>query len=140
MSTSIAERIQMGMVDFLSDGDPKLGWLRQVVREQAFLPLYIGWSATLGIRPDGSMVRWEQERSPPGLEPLLDPYWQRTALCQGMRTYPALGKLLPNRPAVARTCEACGGTGAMQGAAAHVICDCGGIGWVLPGEIRGPAP
>jgi hypothetical protein len=51
-----------------------------------------------------------------------------TALHAGMKRYPWLKDLLPQRPADAQTCSACNGTG--QFPVADLICSCGGAGWV----------
>ncbi len=69
--------------EFLAGPNPQLAWLRVVAAEHEFLPLYIGWTATLGLRPDGTFVRWEQEADPPELEDLSSGSWQRFAIARG---------------------------------------------------------
>src|SRR6266850_2973417 len=108
-------------------------------RRHGFLPLYVGWVAVLGLRPDGSFVRWDHENDRATVKPLSDAYWQRMAICQGTRKYPELRALLPERPATALTCPTCGGSGQMSGAP-PVVCQCGGTGWIIPGEQREPSP
>jgi hypothetical protein len=129
--TTIEERI----AEFLTDDDPRLGWLRDGVREHRFLPLYLGWLATLGIRPDGSMVSWEQEEEGQPLTPLTDPYYVRMALFQGSLKYPELAARVPARPREAVDCAPCRGTGRLD-PRPDVICSCGGLGWTIPGEER----
>jgi len=136
---SMSEAIQKRITEFLAADDPGLDWVRPAVRAHAFLPLYLGWVAALGVRPDGSFVRWDHENDPANVKLLSDAYWQRMALCQGAKKYPELRALLPERPGAALTCDACGGSGQMS-AAPQVVCKCGGIGWIVPGEPRGPSP
>jgi hypothetical protein len=135
MSRAIETRI----AEFLTAEDPELEWVKPAVRQHGFLPLYIGWVAALGLRPDGSFVRWDHEADRASVKPLGDAYWQRMAICHGAKKYPELRALLPERPASAQTCGACGGSGQLSGAP-HVICQCGGVGWIVPGEEREPSP
>ena len=135
MRAAIEKRIE----EFLAADDPKLEWMKPAIRKHTFLPLHVGWVAVLGIRPDGSLVRWDHEDDREAVKPLADAYWQRMAICQGMRKYPELGTLIPQRPASAQACEDCGGTGQVRGAP-QVICQCGGIGWIIPNEEKGPSP
>lgn len=105
------------------------------MRQHGFLPLYLGWVAVLGIRPDGSIVRWACEGSNQ-VEEVPQPFWQRMALCQGVKKYPELRTLLPDRPSIAYTCDVCSGAGEIPGAPG-VVCKCGGTGWLIPGLIYG---
>ena len=122
----------------LLDDDSKK-WLHPVIRKHHFLPLYHGWTDTLGLRPNGTFVRWHQEAEGQPLAPLGDPFWQRFALCQGAKLYPELTVLIPDRPPGAIDCEPCGGSGEI-GVLPTVICECGGVGWRLPGEPSEPSP
>jgi hypothetical protein len=135
----MSEAIERRITELLAADDPELDWLKPAVRAHGFLPLYLGWVAALGLRPDGSFIRWEHEDDPTNVKPLSDAYWQRMAVCQGAKKYPELRALLPERPSTALTCDSCGGSGQMS-AAPHVVCSCGGVGWLIPGEPRGPSP
>lgn len=134
MSREIETRIQ----EFLVAKDPKLEWVKPAVRQHQFLPLYVGWVAALGLRPDGSFVRWDYETDREDVKPLRDAYWQRMAICQGVKKYPELSALLPERPSSAQTCSACGGSGQVSGAS-RIICRCGGVGWIVPDEEWDPS-
>jgi len=96
-------------------------------RKHGFLPLYLGWVATLAMQPDGELVEWRHEDDPGRIHPLTDPYWQRMALCQDARRYPELAALLPGRPANASTCATCEGKGTVE-SMPKIICQCGGLG------------
>lgn len=132
MRSAIDRRIE----EYLASKDPAVEWVRVAVRTYHFLPLYLGWLSTLGIRPDGTWVRWDHEDDPTSIKPLSNAYLQRMALCQGRRKYAELSVLLPPRPESAHTCEVCGGTGELRGPS-EMICHCGGIGWVIPDEDPG---
>jgi hypothetical protein len=133
---SLAGEIEARLAEYLADDDPRLEWTKAKVREHWFLPLYLGWFAALGVRPDGSFVRWDYETTPERVTPLLEPFLQRLAICRGARRYPELRALVPERPATAATCESCRGAGELPGLP-QVICGCGGAGWIVPGESLG---
>jgi len=135
---SISEDIRRRISEVLSLSDLKRDWMKRSVENHVFLPLYVGWVATLGIRPDGSFVRWTHDDGG-SVEPLDDAFWQRMAICQGVKKYPELRSLLPERPSRAETCSVCDGAGERAGAP-QIICECGGAGWVIPNEPRGPSP
>jgi hypothetical protein len=118
--------------DYLRAGEP----FDQIVREQRFLPLYNGWTAILGVRPDGVFVRWNCEGQPQTFELLPDPYWQRLAACHGARRYLEIAELVAMRPPDATTCRHCQGIGVIPQLPA-IGCYCAGSGWLLPNE---PSP
>jgi hypothetical protein len=113
--------------------------LKPAVRRWRFLPLYCGWLSILGIRADGTFVRWDIEDDPDVIKPLSDPFLERLALCQGAKHYPELSARMPVRPYDAKTCTHCAGTGEVPGLP-NIVCYCGGCGWVLPGETTGKSP
>jgi hypothetical protein len=80
-------------------------------------------------------VCWEHEDDPGCVKPLDDAYWQRMALCNGAKQYPELAQLIPRRPAHVLTCEMCGGRGTLV-QLPEATCQCGGLGWMLPGELQ----
>jgi len=73
MRAAIEKRID----EFLAADDPQVEWVKPAVRKHGFLPLYLGWVAALGIRPDGSFVRWDHEDDPETVKTLADAYWER---------------------------------------------------------------
>jgi hypothetical protein len=116
--------------EFLADHPH--GGLPAAVRGHRFLPLYIGWLAALGICPDGTFVRWDEDTN--AVTPLADGRLRRLAICEGAKKYPELRGLLPNRPPKAVDCDGpCAGTGQIAGLP-NMICRCGGTGWLIPGE------
>lgn len=139
-NATLRESVLEQISAFLARDGTKLDWLKPAVAEHRFLPLYIGWTAVLGIDPDGVLVRWEIETDRPTHSVLINPYWQRVALCEGARVIPELRGLLPGRPMEAVRCDVCSGTGKMPGIPDHFVCGCGGVGWVIPGESRDDSP
>ena len=93
------------------------------------LPLYYDWSGAIGIRPDGEIVHWDYDNQDAGTQEVIDIVWVRTGLVAGAKRYPHLRSLIPKRPANARACEMCQGTGIFP-QFTNVICGCSGLGWV----------
>ena len=131
--------IERLIAEYLQSDDERFEWVRNAVRRFGFLPLYLGWVSTLGIRPDGSMVRWDHEDDPEVIKELDDSFWSRTALALGARKFPELAQLVPNKPPDGLTCDMCAGEGIVRGAG-DLICRCGGLGWIVPGEQAEPGP
>ncbi|MBK7582659.1 MAG: hypothetical protein IPI67_20985 [Myxococcales bacterium] len=130
----IAERIAR----FKTEAPQELQWQTEYVRTNQALPLYIGWTETFAIRPDGDLVRWSTEGEWPGVRPLDGAIWINSALVQGAKRYPQLKSLIPDRSTDARTCDDCGGTGTIGGVPGpfdNVVCRCGGIGWLPAGTV-----
>lgn len=132
---SVDSNISRLIDQFLRDSDERLSWLRRRIRDSRFLPLYVGWSATLGIRCDHTYVRIDNEVEDAPPEEVSDAFSRRLAICQGVKKYPELSDLLPQRPSQAVDCSSCGGAGEIAGAP-EIVCECGGIGWLIPGEER----
>lgn len=133
LGTRPRDVIERALAEFLSDPDPRFAWVKQIAAQERFLPLYLGWTEVLGVRPDQRFARWEHEATPPTFTSLKEPYWQRLAICEGVRRFPALTMLMPDRPEAAITCGTCHGAGGFEGRP-DLTCACGGLGWLLPGE------
>ena len=58
------------------------------------MPLYFGWTETIGIRPNGEIVRWSTEGDYNGTRLVENQSWMLTALVAGADRYPELGSLL----------------------------------------------
>ena len=136
----LAGRIRARIEEYLSSRAQRFAWSFEAVRRFEFLPLYFGWTALLGMCPDASLILWEHEdeAARAWIRELNDPFLRRLALAQGAKRYPELESLVPVRPANGEECESCGGTGRILGLPedSNVICYCGGLGWVIPGERR----
>jgi hypothetical protein len=125
MSAFIAARI----AGYSEEAPERVRWESPFVAEFAALPLYLGWTETIGLRPDGEMVSWSTEGDYSGTRPVEDRLWVLSALVAGVERYSELRALLPERPAAAIDCQ-CRKHPLL--ASGRVLCgECGGIGWLL---------
>ena len=121
---------------------PPLSWLaghadshRAVAKVHA-LPLYYGWTAVMALRPDGEAVCIPYENEPGDVEVINDEVQRNLGLFRATKLHPDLRFLIPSRPADARDCPLCRGTGkaAFQPGYEHladsILCYCGGLGWL----------
>src|SRR3954466_4252477 len=86
----IRERIDR----FSLEGPENLQWQLPHVRSHSALPIYVGWTETVAIQPDGTLVRWSTEGEWPGIRELEDETWVNLALVQGSARYPELKRLI----------------------------------------------
>ena len=128
------------LVAFIADSIQRFGaespenrrWLSRHVAEFGALPLYLGWFETIGIRPDGGVVRWSTEDEYAGVKDIEDQTWLITALVTGARQYPELQPLIPKRGESDVDCPCFMHPRFKSG---ELICNvCGGTGWVAPHE------
>jgi hypothetical protein len=103
------------------------------VRAYGALPLYVGWTESLGLRPDGELVRWSTDGEYEGVKPIESPVDCALAFLFGAERYAPLRMLTPPRPTEATECATCEGEGIIG--AREFICECGGLGW-LPRSLR----
>lgn len=125
LAAFIAERIGR----FAVEASEQLRWQGSFVAEFGALPLYLGWTETIGIRPDGEMIRWNTEGEYPGSRPVEERAWIVAALVAGSRQYAELLPLVPVRGPDAIDCHQCRNHPWV--ASGRVICGmCGGLGWL----------
>ena len=139
----IANLIQDYIADFASNPLD----LRQLAVAEGVLPLFIDMggvfvintkgdiiSFPFGLNADGDMVAYPLDNSDglPRVE--TDPRVHNIVLFQGSKKYPELEDLVPAKPADARVCPHCMGTGISPYAAKlntdALVCYCGGLGWL----------
>src|SRR5687767_13058019 len=126
-SAYIAARIAA----FAREAPEPLRWQGPFVAEFNALPLYLGWTETIGLRADGEVVRWSTEGGYAGAPSVDDPLLVRVGLVEGAGRYPELRALLPTRGPDARDCPCRAHALFVSG---QVICsECGGLGW-LPAD------
>ena len=135
--SGVEQAIERHIAEFLASDDERLEWVRGAVRTHHFLPLHLGWVTTLGVCPDGSLIRWDHEDAPEAVTAVDDPFLTRWALGVGCSKFPDLRQLLPERPARAVSCNVCGGDGEVG---PDLLCKCGGLGWLLPEELDVAGP
>jgi hypothetical protein len=124
VSRFIAARIAA----YPTEAPEQLRWESPFVAAFNALPLYLGWTETIGIRPDGEFVQWSTEGDYSGVEPVEDRIWVLSALVEGARQYPQLQALLPERPSSAVDCQC---LKHWLFASGKILCgECGGVGWL----------
>ncbi|HEY7330549.1 MAG TPA: hypothetical protein VH592_23115 [Gemmataceae bacterium] len=125
VATFIGERIGR----FAVEAPAQLRWQASFVAEFGALPLYLGWTETIGIRPDGEIIRWSTEGEYSGSRPVEERAWIVAALVVGSRRYMELLPLVPVRSPYAVDCYQCQNHPWL--ASGRVICGtCGGLGWL----------
>jgi hypothetical protein len=99
------------------------------------LPLYVGWTETIGLRPDGQVIRWRTEGEYDGVLPVEEHNnWLLAALVAGTKKYPELQTLLPVRGPDAVDCR-CQSVPIF--AAGKIMCsECGGLGWLPKANVK----
>jgi hypothetical protein len=127
----------------LGDSDRYGSSVRRLARQWQLVPLFVDWSGFLGIDCTGQICSVAMNSA---TEPrfVTDPRMSRIAQASGAESFPELAFLRPVRPLNSENCPSCGGTGkAPMGGdpdAGNVVCYCGGLGWLLPGEGTGISP
>jgi len=133
LAAFVEERIQR----FSEEAPEQRRWLAPYVSQHRGLPLYLGWTGTLALRATGELIQWSTEDEWPGAREFDDVTSVQLALVEGAKLYPELVPLVPERPANARTCEHCDGTGRPNGLPVsgfeNIICRCAGLGWLPAG-------
>jgi hypothetical protein len=134
MSPELSAWIAARIAAFPSEAAEQLQWEESYVAEAAALPLYLGWTETIGLRADGEIVRWSTEGEYPGVQPVEDRYLWLSALVVGCQRYPQLRVLLPSRPAGAVDCRHLSHPLFAEG---KVLCpECCGLGWIYPTDTE----
>src|SRR6266498_5589371 len=105
LTGEIASFIAARIADFPTEAGEQCRRDSQYVAEFSALPLYFGWIETIGIRPDGQLIRWSTEGDYLGSQPVDDRIWTMSALVEGARKYPELAVLLPIRGPEAVDCR-----------------------------------
>jgi hypothetical protein len=122
LSAFIAARV----AGFASEAPERRRWASPFVADFGALPLYLGWTETIGIRPDGEIVRWSTEGEYTGIQLVEDSRLVLSALVTGAEKYPKLRALLPDRPPGAVDCPC---RNEPRFAPGKILCgSCGGVG------------
>lgn len=133
LSPTLSQRafIAARIAEFAAEAAPAQQWLEPFVREHVALPLYLGWTETIAIRPNGDLVTWSTEGEWSGIRPVRDFSWAACAVVRGAERYPELRTLIPVRPPQgAIDCPQCGGRGLAGCGRPDLDCECGNLGWV----------
>lgn len=149
ISDEIAVRIDWIIERILSDPDsesyvykfePPID-LRPILNAERILPMMFDWSGFYGIRKNGEILI--VDLGPPfEVTSEVDERICRMVLCQGVKRYPELIRLLPIKPDEAVDCSSCDGTGRepmndrLGFDEETIVCWCGGLGWLPKAEYQ----
>jgi hypothetical protein len=123
-SSFVEHRIRDFDQEATEAGEWQLGYVAQFEA----LPLFYGWTETLALQPDGSLVRWSTEAEYEGLKPIERLVDCALALVRIGELDEGLRNLIPPRPHGVVDCPACLGIGRLP-QHPDLICECGGLGW-----------
>jgi hypothetical protein len=115
--------------------DPASPYHDAAARHGALL-LHFGWGTDFAIRPDGTVIRIDEVQISGPDEDIWyrDFNWPVATVAFAVSRYPELKLLLPPRPDDAVDCPACGGRGMIPFKGVPLLCECLGLGWVVPEE------
>jgi len=104
-------------------------WERELAARTGGLPVHADMGGALVVTVEGKILLLDHDTD--GIEETADEATVRFARTLASRMHPALASWAPVRPADARICEACGGTGVLELAKRSFHCGkCSSTGWV----------
>jgi hypothetical protein len=128
LSPELSAYVAARVASFSEESLATQKWAAPFVAEFGALPLYFGWWATIGLKPDGEIVEWSTEGEYVGTRPVEERFFWLSGLVNASRQYPELRQILPERPANAVDCQHLAHPWFAEG---KVICpECCGLGWV----------
>lgn len=107
--------------------DPLTEWPTRLMKEQGALLLHGDQAFLWFLEPEGRVLVLDTDDVRRRLEPETSAVAALNAVARAARRRPELRELLPRRPAGARACERCHGTGGLD---SPTECACAGLGWV----------
>jgi hypothetical protein len=140
LSQSQREQIETRIAEFIKASSSPYAHFYGVIARLNVLPLFFDWTAFIALRLDGQIVLVPYDDEPGEVEVIQKERVRNLGRFQGTKLHPELQFLVPPRPADAIDCPDCRGTGKLpfskgsEHLADTVICSCGGVGWVPPGE------
>jgi hypothetical protein len=140
MPRVVAAQVEAALARYLADPDaePRSEEVRRWAAHYHALPLFEDFMGGWALRPSGELVffPWEE---PAALITVSDAPddpdagVRHGALGYGSRRHPDVAGIAPERPAGARACTQCDGTGRLRDVDDVFVCPCGGLGWLPPG-------
>jgi hypothetical protein len=120
-------------------GSPKIGPFARARAEAGQLLLLRDWTEDAVLSRNGDVIMIETEDGDGRPPRLATDRERRISLFRAMEKYPELLSFLPQRPPEAIECPSCEGTGVhlarfTNPQLRHILCRCGGAGWILPEE------
>jgi hypothetical protein len=132
LSADQRARLRRSLDSFLTDDTCPEASLRRVAAELAVIPITSDRNRELGIRvSDGRVVSFQRDE-PFNLQVVGIPNAELAVYGHAWTKFPELAPLVPERPADAIECPACGGSGLHQRGErpSTLSCYCGGLGWL----------
>jgi hypothetical protein len=142
LSASQREQVEMRIAEFIEDSNSVYAWAHGTIGRVNALPLCFDWTAFMALRLDGQIAWIPYDDEPGEVEVIKEERLRNLGLFRGIRLHPDLSFLMPSRPPNAIDCPDCRGTGKIafppsyKDLADSVLCYCGGIGWLPPGDNR----
>lgn len=102
-------------------------WPQRFARQRGLLLLHGNQAWLWFLDPAGRVLALDTDDVAQRLEPESNGEQAVNAVAQAERRRPELQELLPERPAGARACEVCQGSGQPP---AWGLCRCAGLGWL----------
>ncbi|HYM01037.1 MAG TPA: hypothetical protein VEZ90_18910 [Blastocatellia bacterium] len=138
MPTELVAQIQRRIKMITSDQSPIDPELQAAVERTGALPLMTEAAGGFSLLPNGEIISflWDDTE----IEPVKDPRVINVVLFQGCKRYPELSSIVPTRPPDATECPHCAGTGYPIDSPPNIenmVCYCGGLGWIPPGDSGG---
>lgn len=128
VSSELAAFIAARIARYSAEAPDRMQEESPFVAQFAALPLYVGWTETIGIRADGEVLSWSTEGEYCGVRQVEDRLLVLSTLVAAVERHAELRALLPERPADAIDCQ-CRKHPLL--ASSKVLCsECGGIGWL----------
>jgi hypothetical protein len=114
----------------------KIPSIGEVARSADCLPVFVDWTAFLGLGLGGVCLWVEHDDTHGKVEP-VDDLVHLSILVSHAARVKGLEALLPKRPPARSDCEQCSGRGTIMVKDMELGCSCGGLGWrpASPGEL-----
>jgi hypothetical protein len=135
-SAELGDRIATLIRTYCGEGSTEPADLKHLAERHHVLPVLIDWSAFWGLRPDGDILLIPTEEGG-GVQLEAEERALRIAIFRGVKKYPELEPLVPDRPGGAPDCPHCEGRGRIDILGVepdNIVCYCGGLGWLTNEE------
>jgi hypothetical protein len=106
----------------------KITLIGELGRAADVLPVFVDWTAFLGLGAGGRCLWIDHDEVPGKVEPVLE-LQSLSLLVHCAAAVPGLESLAPSRPASRADCSICHGKGHLIVGTVEVGCICGGLGW-----------
>jgi hypothetical protein len=134
------QQVESRIAEFIADSTSLHAHAFGAVERLNALPLYFDWTAFMALLPDGQIVWVPYDQEPGDIEVVQEERVRNMGLFQGTKLHPEAQFLVPPKPHDAIDCPDCRGTGkppfpeGFEHLSEGLVCYCGGIGWLPPGE------